>query len=145
MDAVTVAAAALATVVAESREAAMRELLLERERLAMTVADRDSYFAQLHFVVSAQLRPPSIAIMTWEDAYLDQRTSWIDAQAAMRAALHAVRRGDNEAAEDFLVAEVGSEQTLEAVEAEEGEAADEAMEEEEEEEEAEEDAEVAPV
>ena len=129
MDAVTVAAAALATVVAESREAAMRELLLERERLAMTVADRDSYFAQRHFVVSAQLRPPSIAIMTWEDAYLEQRNSWIDAQAAMRAALHAVRRGDNEAAEGFLVAEVVSEQTLEAVEAEEGEAADEAMEE----------------
>ena len=123
----------------------MRELLLERERLAMTVADRDSYFAQRHFVVSAQLRPPSIiALMTWEFAYLQQRNSWIDAQAAMRAALHAVRRGDNEAAEDFLVAEVGSEQTLEAVEAEEGEAADEAMEEEEEEEEAEEDEEVAP-
>ena len=129
MDAVTVAAAALATVVAESREAAMRELLLERERLATTVADRDSYFAQRHFVVSAQLRPPSIALMTWEFAYLEQRNSWIDAQAAMRAALHAVRRGDNEAAEGFLVAEVVSEQTLEAVEAEEGEAADEAMEE----------------
>ena len=107
----------------------MRELLLERERLAMTVADRDSSFAQRHVVVSAQLRPPSISLMTWEFAYLEQRNSWIDAQAAMRAALHAVRRGDNEAAEDFLVAEVVSEQTLEAVEAEEGEAADEAMEE----------------
>ena len=107
----------------------MRELLLERERLAMTVADRDSYFAQRHFVVSAQLRPPSIALMTWEFAYAQRHNSWIDAQAAMRAALHAVRRGDNEAAEDFLVAEVVSEQTLEAVEAEEGEAADEAMEE----------------
>ena len=129
MDAVTVAAAALATVVAESREAAMRELLLERERLAITVADRDSYFSERHLVVSMQLWPPSIAIMTWEDAYLEQRNSWIDAQAAMRAALHAVRRGDNEAAKGFLVAEVVSEQTLEAVEAEEGEAADEAMEE----------------
>ena len=107
----------------------MRELLLERERLAMTVADRDSYFAQRHYVVSAQLPLPSIALVTWEDAYLDQRTSWIDAQAAMRAALHAVRRGDNEAAKGFLVAELVSEQTLEAVEAEEGEAADEAMEE----------------
>ena len=42
MDAATIAAAALAIVVDESREAAMRELLLERERLAMTVADRDS-------------------------------------------------------------------------------------------------------
>ena len=107
----------------------MRELLLERERLATTAADRDSYLAQRHFVVSVQLRPPPIAVMTWEFAYLQQRNSWIDAQAAMRGALHAIRRGDNEAAEDLLVAEVVSEQTLEAVEAEEGEAADEAMEE----------------
>ena len=42
MDAATVAAAALAVVVDESREAAIRELLLERKRLAMSVADRDS-------------------------------------------------------------------------------------------------------
>ena len=122
----------------------MRELLLERERLATTVADRDSYLAQRHYVVSAQLGLQPFALMTWEFAYAQRHTSWIDAQAAMRAALQAVRRSDNEAAEDFLVAEVGSEQTLEAVEAEEGEAADEAMEEEEEEEEAEEDEEVAP-
>ena len=59
----------------------------------------------------------------------------------MRAALQAVRRGDDDAAENFLVAEVGSEQSVEDVEAE---AADEAMEEEEEEEEREEDAEVEP-
>ena len=122
----------------------MRELLLERERLAMTVADRDSYFAQRHYVVSAQLPLPSIALVTWQSAYAQRHNDFIDGQAAMRAALRAVRRGDDEAAEDFLVAEVGSEQTLEAVEAEEGEAADEAMEEEEEEEEAEEDEEVAP-
>ena len=90
------------------------------------------------------MRLPSIALVTWQSAYAQRHNDFIDALAAMRAALHAVRRGDDEAAEDFLVAEVGSEQTLEAVEAEEGEAADEAMEEEEEEEEAEEDEEVAP-
>ncbi len=48
MDAQTVAAAALAVVVDDSREAAVRELLLERERLAMAVADRDSFLAQRH-------------------------------------------------------------------------------------------------
>ena len=143
MDAATIAAAALAIVVDESRKAAMRELLLERERLAMTVADRDSYLAQRHYIVSAQLPVASLALVTWQSAYVLRHNNFIDAQAAMRAALQAVRRGDDDAADNFLVAEVGSEQSLEDVEA--GEAADEEMEEdEEEEEEAEEDAEVAP-
>ena len=141
MDAATIAAAALAIVVDESREAAMRELLLERERLAMTVADRDSYLAQRHYIVSAQLPVASLALVTWQSAYVLRHNNFIDAQAAMRAALQAVRRGDDDAAENFLVAEVGSEQSVEDVEAE---AADEAMEEEEEEEEREEDAEVEP-
>ena len=141
MDAATIAAAALAIVVDESREAAMRELLLERERLAMTVADRDSYLAQRHYIVSAQLPVASLALVTWQSAYVLRHNNFIDAQAVMRAALQAVRRGDDDAAENFLVAEVGSEQSVEDVEAE---AADEAMEEEEEEEEREEDAEVEP-
>ena len=46
MDAVTLAAAALAIAVDESRDAALRQALLERERLAMAVEDRDSFVAQ---------------------------------------------------------------------------------------------------
>ena len=42
MDAVTVSAA-LAIVVEESQQAAMQALLLEREQLAMALADRDRY------------------------------------------------------------------------------------------------------
>ena len=144
MDAATIAAAALAVVVDESREAAMRDLLLERERLAMTVADRDSYLAQRHYVVSAQVELPG-RLMTWDAAYPQRHDDYLDGQAAMRAALRAVRHGHDDEAEDHLAAEVGSEQTLEDVEAEKEEAADEAMEQEEEEDEAEEDAEVAPV
>ena len=141
MDAVTVAAAALAIVVDESQEAAVRELLLERERLAMTVADRDSFLAQRHHVVSAQALLPG-RLMTWQDAYHQRHNDYLDGEHAMRAALRALQRGDGEAAEQHLVAEVGSEQSVEDVEEE--EAADEAMEEEEEEEEGEEDAEVEP-
>ena len=140
MDAVTVAAAALAIVVDESQEAAVRELLLERERLAMTVADRDSFLAQRHHVVSAQALLPG-RLMTWQDAYHQRHNDYLDKEHAMRAALRALQRGDGEAAEQHLVAEVGLEQSVEDVEAE---AADEAMEEEEEEEELEEDAEVEP-
>ena len=140
MDAVTVAAAALAIVVDESQEAAVRELLLERERLAMTVADRDSFLAQRHHVVSAQALLPG-RLMTWQDAYHQRHNDYLDGERAMRAALRALQRGDGEAAEAHLTAEVGSEQSVEVVEAE---AADEAMEEEEEEEELEEDAEVEP-
>ena len=51
MDAATIVAAALAVVAENSRDAAMLDLLQERERLAMAVADRDSYLAQRHFVV----------------------------------------------------------------------------------------------
>ena len=139
MDAVTVAAAALAVVVEESREAAMRALLLERERLAMAVADRDSFHAQRHFVGSLQVPRVPGAPMTWQHAYRQRHNDYLDAEHTMRAALRALQRGDGEAAEQHLVAEVGSEQSVEDVEA-----ADETMEEEEEEEELEEDAEVEP-
>ena len=137
MDAVTVAAA-LAIVVDESREAAMRELLLERERLAMTVADRDSFLAQRHHVVSAQALLPG-RLMTWQHAYHQRHNDYLDGEHTMRAALRALQRGDGEAAEQHLIAAVGSEQS----DVEEEEASDDAIEAEEEEE-GEEDAEVEP-
>ena len=119
----------------------MRELLLERERLAMTVADRDSFLAQRHHVVSAQSLLPG-RLMTWQDAYHQRHNDYLGGEHAMRAALRALQRGDGEAAEQHLIAAVDSEDS-EADEEMEG-AADEAMEEEEEEEELEEDAEVEP-
>ena len=46
MDASTLAAAALSVAVDESRDAALRELLLERERATMQAEDLRSYVAQ---------------------------------------------------------------------------------------------------
>ena len=140
MDAVTVAAA-LAIVVDESQEAAMREVLLERERLAMTVADRDSYLAQRHHVISVQRLLPERP-MTWQDAYDRRHTDYLNKEDVMRAALRALRRGDSEAAERYLTADVGSDSEAdEEMDVSEADATDGETEEEEE---AEEDVEVEP-
>ena len=142
MDALTVAAAALAVAVEDSRAAAIRELLLERERLAMAVADRDSYLAQRHFVGSAQVPlVPGRPLMTWRAAYDQRHNDFVDAHAAMRAARRAVLQGDARGAEDHLTAEVGSEDSEEDEEMEAEEVEEEA--EEEGGEEAEEDAPIA--
>ena len=107
MDAVTVSAA-LAIVVDESQQAAMQALLLERERLAMTVADQASYLAQRHYVGSLQV-PRSDRPMTWETAFNQRHNDLIDAHSAMRGAARALRNGDAEAALARLEGEVGDE------------------------------------
>ena len=140
MDAATVVAAALAVVVEESRDAAMLDLLQERERLAMTVADQASYLAQRHYVGSLQVPRVPGPPMTWHAAYDRRHHDLQLAHEAMRTALRAYRQGDDELVERVLQAEVGSDEDEEM----ESTAAGDAMEEEEEEEEAEEDAEVEP-
>ena len=142
MDAVTVAAA-LAIVVDESQQAAMREVLLERERLAMALADRDSYLAQRHYVGSLQVPRPDRP-MTWETAFNRRHNDLIDAHAAMRAAARALRSGDDEAALSCLTAEVGDENSEQSSADEDEEMESAAASEEEEEEDMEEDVEVSP-
>ena len=68
MDGLTLAAAALAIAVDESRDAALRQAVLERERLAMGVEDRDSFLAQRLFTGSAQL-PSAVSPVTWRAAH----------------------------------------------------------------------------
>ena len=125
MHTLTVAAAALAVAVEDSRAAAIRELLLERERLAMAVADRDSYLAQRHFVGSLQVPRVPGPPMTWQAAY-DQRHHDLGlAHDAMRTALRAYRQGNDDLVERVLQAEVGSDDEEDVeMEAEEEEAAE---------------------
>ena len=144
MDAQTVAAAALAVVVDDSREAAVRELLLERERLAMAVADRDSFLAQRHYVGSLQV-PQAGRPMTWETAFTQRHDDLILAHHAMRVAADALRNGDADAALARLEAEVGEENSEQSEDEEmESSAAGEEEEEEDMEEVVEADDEVAP-
>ena len=137
MDAATIAAAALAIVVDESQQAAVQALLLERERLAMTVEDQASFLAQRHWVGTLQIPQPRP--MTWMTAFHQRHNDMIDAHAVMRAAANALRAGDAETALSRLEAEVGDSDP------EDEELSEAAMEEEEEEEDMDDDAEVAEV
>ena len=96
MDGLTLAAAALAIAVDESRDAALRQAVLERERLAMGVEDRDSFLAQRHFSGSMQLRPyvqhVSQLPPTWQAAYEARHEHWLSALQARPPAMP-VRRG----------------------------------------------------
>ena len=142
MDAATVAAA-LAIIVDESQQAAMQALLLERERLAMLAAHHESYLAERHYVGSLQVPQPGRP-MTWETAFNRRHNDLIDAHHAMRAAAHALRSGDNEAALARLEGEVGDENSEQSSADEDEEMESAAASEEEEEEDMEEDVEVSP-
>ena len=107
MDASSLAAAALAVAMDESRDAAVRELLLARERAAMNAEDLRSYVAQRHFTAS-QLVPRALALTTWEAAFAQHHNVLLLAHDAMRDALRAVRQGDDVRAEGLLAAEVRS-------------------------------------
>ncbi len=144
MDAATVAAA-LAIVVDESQQAAMQTLLQERDRLAMIAEDQASYLAQRHWVSSLQVPRVPGPPMTWQAAYEQRHDDLGHAHGAMRAALQAHRRGDNEIVEQVLQTELGSDSETEAEEMSEADATDgvsTAAGEEEEEEDMENDAEV---
>ena len=107
MDASSLAAAALAVAMDESRDAVVRELLVDRERSAMAAEDARSYVAQRHFTASQQV-PGAPRPMTWEAAYAQRHHDLLLAHDAMRVALLAVRQGDDQRAEDVLAAELGS-------------------------------------
>ena len=121
------AAAALAVAGQQQLATTIRELLLDRERLAMdreriAMANEDvrSYMAQRHFTGSLQV-PSTMHPMTWEAAYTQRHDDLLLAHDAMRAALLAQRQGDGERVEGVLVAELGSSSEEEAEEEEEEE------------------------
>ena len=106
MDGLTLAAAALAIAVEQSRDAALRQAVLERERLAMGVEDRDSFLAQRFFVGSMQLRAAGQPRpQTWQAAYQVRDDNFEDVVDALRQVREANRRGDDQAI-DNIVAEL---------------------------------------
>ena len=145
MDATTIAAA-LTLVADHSRDAAILDLLQERERLAMIVEDQASYLAQRHWVGSLQIQRLGQP-MTWQAAYENRHDDLGHAHGVMREALQAHRHGNYELAEQVLQEEIGSDSETEAEEMSEANATDEestAAGEEEEEEDIEDDVEMEP-
>ena len=109
MDGLTLAAAALAIAVEQSRDAALRQAVLERERLAMAVEDRDSFLAQRFFTGSMQLRGAAAhRPQTWQAAYEVRDDNFEQVVDALRQVRAANRRGDAEAINDIVADELGS-------------------------------------
>ena len=105
MDASTLAA--LAVAMDESRAAVVRDLLLDRERVAMANEDARSFLAQRHYTASQQVPDHIFPRMTWEAAYTRRHNDLLLARDAMRAVLRAVRQGHDQLAEGMLAAELG--------------------------------------
>ena len=105
MDGLTLAAAALAIAVDESRDAALRQAVLERERLAMGVEDRDSFLAQRLFTGSAQL-PSAVPPVTWRVAHVRAHNEALELRDVMDEARRALRRGYEDRALALLEAEL---------------------------------------
>ena len=127
MDASSVAAVAPAV---EDSRAALCQALLDRERLAMAVEDRDSFLAQRHFSGSMQLRPyvqhVSQLPPTWQAAYEARHEHWLSARDALEAVRVAHRQGNARRVDAILSRELDSDQEMEEdMEEAEEEAADE--------------------
>ncbi len=101
------AAAALAVATDHSRDAALRQALLDRERAAMTAEDRGSFLAQRLYTGSTQV-PSTMRPMTWRAAHQHVQNDVLGARDAMLAARRAIRHGNDERAEALLTAELGS-------------------------------------
>ena len=102
MDASSLAAAALAVAMEDSRSAAVREVMLDRERAAMVAEDRSSYIAQRHFVGSQQEPNSHVHPMPWREAYMVRSTDMMRAREVMRASLMVLRRGDAQRAREVM-------------------------------------------
>ena len=107
MDASSLAAAALAVAMEDSRSAAVREVMLDRERAAMVAEDRSSYMAQRHFVGSQQEPDGPVHPTTWRVAYLVQRHDGDRLRDVMRASLMHLRGGNDRLARALLAWVVG--------------------------------------
>ena len=112
MDGLTLAAAALAIAVDESRDAALRQAMLERERLAMGVEDRDSFLAQRFFVASMQLRAAGQPRpQTWQAAYQVRDDNFEVVMDALRQVAEANSRGDDQAIRNVVADVLGDEES----------------------------------
>ena len=118
MDASSVAAAALAVATEHSRDAALRQALLDRERAAMTAEDRGSFLAQRLYTSSTQV-PSEMRPMTWRAAHRHVQNDVIGMRDVMVLALRAIREGNSDLAEALLADDVESEELIDVDEGEE--------------------------
>ena len=115
MDASSLAAAALAVAMEDSRSAAVRELMLDRERAAMVAEDRGSFLIERHFVDPRQVPRNVLPRFNWEDAFNNMNA----AHDAIRASMAAIAEVRDQPAEVVRATQVRLEEELLAEEEEE--------------------------
>ena len=101
MDAVTLVAAAVAIACDQSRQAALEDVLRDRELQAMRAAHLESLIAQRMFTSNTQLGhvPPPV---TWRTAHTMAHNDAVQQRAVMNQAARALRRGDDDRAAAML-------------------------------------------
>ncbi len=112
MDAVTLVAAALAIAADDSRNAALAEALLERERAAMTAEDRGSFLAQRLYTGPTQV-PSAMPPMTWRAAHTRVHNETLELRDVMDEARRALRSGYADRALALLDAELDRDEPAE--------------------------------
>ena len=110
MDAVTLVAAAVAIACDQSRQAAMEDVLRDRELQAMRAAHLESVIAQRMFTSNTQLGnvPPPV---TWRTAHTMAHNDSVQSRAVIQQAARALRRGDDDRAAALLEAELAGSDT----------------------------------
>ena len=110
MDAVTLVAAAVAIAVDQSRQAALEDVLRDRELQAMRAAHLESLIAQRMFTSNTQLghQPPPV---TWRTAHTLAHNDTVQARQVMVQATRALRRGHDDRAAALLEAELADVQS----------------------------------
>ena len=101
MDAVTLVAAAVAVAIDQSRQAALEDVLRDRELQAMRAAHLESLIAQRMFTSNTQLGhvPPPV---TWRTAHTMAHNDAVQQRAVMNQAARALRRGEDDRAAAML-------------------------------------------
>ena len=105
MDAVTLVAAAVSIACDQSRNAALEDVLRDRELQAMRAADLESFIAQRLYVCSQQL--PTSGPQTWQASRNDLAEDYEQLLDALQQVRIANREGDSERIEELIGRELG--------------------------------------
>ena len=106
MDAITLVAAAVAVACDQSRNAALEDVLRDRELAAMRAADLESLVAQRMFTSSLQL--PAPYAQTWRESRRDLADNYAELVQTLHDVRAANRTGDADRIEELINDELGS-------------------------------------
>ena len=122
MDAVTLVAAAVAVACDQSRNAALEDLLRDRELQAMRAADLESLVAQRMYVNSLQL--PTYNVQTWRESRTDLAHDYAQLVETLQQVRVANREGDGERIEELIGDELGDKTSQSGSQASQSDASD---------------------